>query len=240
MSTGSHSTAAAGWAASPPRFLVGMTIEISGTSGSILPSPGAGPAHLRAQRAPDAHISPAVRVFRLPHRLRLARGVPQVPCSWHLPGESRKGARTDRLPETSDMDLRRILALLISFTLGACSGARGSLLDGAQTISVEVVPGETTLVVGAPLAFECVVAGAEDGECTWSVEEGAAGGQITSDGVYTAPAEPGTFRVVAAAHADPSRTAAAAVTVSALSATLILLVSPAAVSLTAGSPPPFG
>lgn len=46
----------------------------------------------------------------------------------------------------------------------------------------------------------------------WSVEQGAAGGTITSTGLYTAPATAGVFEVVAT-NAKPRRTAEATVTV---------------------------
>jgi hypothetical protein len=47
----------------------------------------------------------------------------------------------------------------------------------------------------------------------WSVEEGALGGTITEDGVYTAPEVPGTYHVVAHALSDATRVARATVTV---------------------------
>jgi hypothetical protein len=49
----------------------------------------------------------------------------------------------------------------------------------------------------------------------WKVLEGAAGGTITSAGLYTAPNAAGTFHVVATSAGDPSASATAAVTVSA-------------------------
>ncbi|MDC4228010.1 MAG: metallophosphoesterase family protein [Candidatus Manganitrophus sp.] len=52
-----------------------------------------------------------------------------------------------------------------------------------------------------------------DSDVTWRIQEGDAGGSISGDGVYTAPARPGTYHVIATNPSDPSRNAAAAVTV---------------------------
>jgi hypothetical protein len=57
------------------------------------------------------------------------------------------------------------------------------------------------------------VTGAADPAVTWSVQEGAAGGTITPAGVYTLPADAGTWHVVATSRADPSRSAVVPVTV---------------------------
>ena len=55
------------------------------------------------------------------------------------------------------------------------------------------------------------------GDCnlavTWSVQEGPAGGTVTNTGLYTAPAYPGIFHVVATSVADPTKTGVATVTV---------------------------
>ena len=50
-------------------------------------------------------------------------------------------------------------------------------------------------------------------DATWAVEEGAAGGTISSSGLYTAPSSPGMYHVVATAASDPSKAATAAVSV---------------------------
>jgi IPT/TIG domain/Galactose oxidase, central domain len=50
-------------------------------------------------------------------------------------------------------------------------------------------------------------------EATWEIEEGAVGGSITSSGFYTVPARGGTFHVIATFVADPSKNAAATVSV---------------------------
>ncbi len=50
-------------------------------------------------------------------------------------------------------------------------------------------------------------------EATWAIEEGATGGSITSTGFYTVPVHLGIYHVIATFVADPSKSAAAMVTV---------------------------
>jgi hypothetical protein len=47
----------------------------------------------------------------------------------------------------------------------------------------------------------------------WSIEEGPAAGTLTSDGLYTAPAQAGTFHVIATSLSDSSKSAIATVIV---------------------------
>jgi chitinase len=50
---------------------------------------------------------------------------------------------------------------------------------------------------------------------TWSVQEGIAGGSVSSTGLYTAPALPGTYHLIATSQADPSHAAMATIIVQA-------------------------
>src|SRR5712672_76670 len=96
------------------------------------------------------------------------------------------------------------LLLLIAGILGtACN-----TVSASGGISVAVSPQATETTPGGSLSFNAVVAGAKTGQSTavtWAVQEGAAGGAVSSSGGYTAPATSGTYHVVAASVADPSR-----------------------------------
>ena len=48
---------------------------------------------------------------------------------------------------------------------------------------------------------------------SWSIQEGAAGGSISADGVYTAPSVEGVYHVAATSTTDPTMTATTSVTV---------------------------
>jgi hypothetical protein len=104
----------------------------------------------------------------------------------------------------------RGVAILFAI-LGACSN--GFSKDQlAQGITVAVSPGTATVQVNQSFTFSAAVANAVNDAVGWSVTE-STGGSITGAGVYTAPASPGTFHVVAIPTADTSVSAAAVVTV---------------------------
>jgi hypothetical protein len=79
-------------------------------------------------------------------------------------------------------------------------------------ITVSVSPESDTLGLSGVRAFSATVVGTNQA-VTWSVQEGASGGSISSVGVYTAPQTQGTFHVVATSQADTSATKTAAVNV---------------------------
>ncbi len=106
---------------------------------------------------------------------------------------------------------------------------------------VRVRPRSATVAAGGSQTFTCVVVGASDKSCTWSVQEGAAGGTITSAGLYRAPSTAGSYHVVAKSHADPTRSDTAPVTVSGTPPPppVAVTVSPGAVALAAGGSQTF-
>jgi hypothetical protein len=125
-------------------------------------------------------------------------------------------------------------------TVVATSRADPSRRDSA-TVTVTAVPPPVVVTVAPPvaaangcttLAFTATVTGASDGSVTWAVQEGAAGGAITAAGVYTAPAAPGTYHVVATSRADATRSAVVPVTVT--EKILQVAVTPQTIQLAAG------
>jgi hypothetical protein len=87
-------------------------------------------------------------------------------------------------------------------------------------VSVSVLPTSDVLGPGGVRQFSATVASAIQQAVTWNVQEGAAGGSITSSGsstaLYTAPNQVGNFHAVATSVVDPSKSATA--TVAAVSA----------------------
>lgn len=61
---------------------------------------------------------------------------------------------------------------------------------------------------------------------TWAVAEGAAGGTISAEGVYVAPAAPGTYHVRATSAVDPARFASAPVTVTGYARSMVRVADP--------------
>jgi hypothetical protein len=81
-------------------------------------------------------------------------------------------------------------------------------------VVVSITPASGAVDACRTLTLSARVTGSTDGSVTWSVEEGAVGGSVTTAGVYTAPADPGIYHVVATSRASPTSRAVAAVTVS--------------------------
>lgn len=103
-------------------------------------------------------------------------------------------------------------------------------------VVVSVSPASGTIDACRTLSFTATVTGATGG-VTWSVQEGSAGGSISSAGVYTAPATAGTYHLVATSQAVPSSSATVPVTVS--DRILGVAVSPSTVTLAPGATAQF-
>jgi hypothetical protein len=95
--------------------------------------------------------------------------------------------------------LRAIPAVFILF-LGAC---------GFNNVNISISPSQATVTGLTQIQFSATVGNAGNKTVTWS----AAGGIVDTNGLYTAPASPGTCYVVVTSQADPSKTATAVITV---------------------------
>jgi hypothetical protein len=71
-------------------------------------------------------------------------------------------------------------------------------------VTVTVTPRSGTVDECQALTFQASVAGTTNGAVTWSLQEGATAGTISTGGVYTAAAA-GTYHVVATSVADPTK-----------------------------------
>jgi WD40 repeat protein len=105
----------------------------------------------------------------------------------------------------------RIGALVLLALLVVLTGCGGGGTGGGTTnpIVVSISPSTANLNQGATQSFTANVA------VNWTVQEGAAGGSITSVGVYTAPNKSGTFHVIATSQADTTKSATAMVNIAA-------------------------
>lgn len=111
-----------------------------------------------------------------------------------------------------------VIAAAVLAALTACSakveGAGGS--GSAQTVGVEVVPGEIELVQNQATTFSALVTGTSDTAVTWEVVEETGAGAVSEAGLYTAPAAAiGTFHVRAVSRADRRISALGRITVKA-------------------------
>ncbi len=94
-----------------------------------------------------------------------------------------------------------------------------------SNVQVTVTPLVVNLEYGARVTFSAGVTGTTDKSVTWSIDEGTAGGTITT-GVYIAPQKTGLYHVRATSKADPSKSGWATADVKAPSATSKPVTSP--------------
>jgi len=87
-------------------------------------------------------------------------------------------------------------------TADADAMAAGSAEVTVPAIVVSVTPAASTVTMDGTVTFASTVTGARDTSVAWSVAEGAGGGVVTAQGIYTAPGQPGTFHVVATSNQD--------------------------------------
>ena len=99
--------------------------------------------------------------------------------------------------------------------------------------AISVVPTAATIPAGGTLTIKASVANVNDQAVTYAVQGGDANGVVTTQGVYTAPATPGTYIVVVTSNADPTKTATTTITVVAVS-TVGVSLSPAAATISVG------
>lgn len=112
------------------------------------------------------------------------------------------------------MKVKFLLGLLfISFLLVACGG------DG-KDVKVAVSPNTATVKAGASQTLTASVTGTSKTGVTWSLDE-ANGGNVSSAGVYTAPAVAGTYHVRATSIDDTKRSAVATITVVPLDSAMV-------------------
>ncbi|KAA6462016.1 hypothetical protein DYQ86_10325 [Acidobacteria bacterium AB60] len=78
-------------------------------------------------------------------------------------------------------------------------------------VGISVTPGTSALTVGQTQTFTATVTNTSNSGVTWTIQEGSAGGSISSNGLYTAPMKAGSYHVVATSVADPSKSTSAAI-----------------------------
>jgi carbon monoxide dehydrogenase subunit G len=129
-------------------------------------------------------------------------GVPAA-VSWSVqePGGGQiDGAGTYTAPPTAGT-----FHVVATDSTGAGSIAMATVTVTASPVQVVVSPGTVTVVAGGTAQFSATVSGTAAGESTavtWSVQE-SGGGTVDGSGAYRAPADTGTFHLVATSVADP-------------------------------------
>ena len=95
------------------------------------------------------------------------------------------------------------------------SGSVGQATVTVPAVAVNASAGIVSIPVddAVPMANFASVTGTVNTKIIWAVQEGSAGGSITTTGVYTAPSTLGTYHVVAQSEANPQATATIGVSV---------------------------
>lgn len=118
-----------------------------------------------------------------------------------------------------------------TFTVVATSVADPAKKATAQVtvsqVAVKVTAADTTLDQGASTTLSVEVTGAPSPDVMWTVS-GLDNGEVSPDGVYTAPDKQGTFTVTATSAVDPTKKASVSLTVRDVQ----IVITPAAVTLT--------
>lgn len=125
------------------------------------------------------------------------------------------GASILQLTNQQAVGLAPGTASLIVTVDNVTSPSQTVTVTAPATISVAVSPNAASPTVGGTVTFTATITGTTDQSVTWSVQEGASGGAITANGVYTAPSTPGTYHVTATSVADTTKSATVTVTVQA-------------------------
>ena len=118
--------------------------------------------------------------------------------------------------------------------------ANATVTVTAPAVSVLISPTTTTVLAGATFQFTATVQGTTNTAVTWSVDTVSGGnsgsGTVNTSGLYTAPSQAGMHTVTATSVADTTKSANAAVTVT---APVTVLISPTSATLTAGTTQQF-
>ena len=102
-------------------------------------------------------------------------------------------------------------------------------------VTVTVSPASVNLAPSESQQFTAAVTGVSDASVTWTVQEGAAGGTISSAGAYQAPGAVGIYHVVATSNADNTARAIATVVLPGFGQTGLINPNPCTATLLANN-----
>jgi hypothetical protein len=131
----------------------------------------------------------------------------------------------DGSPRALELRMDRLVwvavLLIASMVITSCGGTSQSVAPtkAASNITVQTSTPKSVVDQGESIQLAATISGTNSQLVTWSITEGSAGGTISAQGLYTAPAASGSFHIVATSQADTSKTsvvtiAVASVTVS--------------------------
>jgi WD40 repeat protein len=143
-----------------------------------------------------------------------------VPVNWTVQEGTAGGSITNMGVYTAP-NKSGIFHVIATSQADTTKSATATVSIAAVAISLNLAA--VSLDVGNQFTFVATVTGTVNTAVSWTILEGAPGGNITSSGVYTAPGTDGVFHVIATSQADTTQKTTASVTV----APLVVSVSPA-------------
>gem|GEM_PF-375965 len=171
----------------------------------------------------NAAISLGVQVSVLPDNVALApgemyaftarvTGTPENDVTWSVVGGSANGTITSTGIYTAPSRSGTYTISATSVEDVTRSGTAKVVVSSG--IVVDIAPSVWTMATGGTYIFTAQVTGTSGSKnVTWSVVGGSANGIITSEGVYTAPATPGTYTITATSVEDSAKSGTATITV---------------------------
>ena len=102
--------------------------------------------------------------------------------------------------------------LLVAAGCGSSAASQpqaGGFDPPASAATVSIFPASETLRTGGQRQFSGWDSSVGQYDVTWSLQEGAAAGTITADGLYTAPSTPGNFHLIATSSHNTNLSATA-------------------------------
>ncbi len=165
--------------------------------------------------APKVEISPAevqVEAGRQVEFTVRVGGVQHAVVNWSVEEGSAGGTITELGMYTAPPEPGTYHVVAQSRSTPSLVG-RAAVTVLPSTVNIFLDPREVTLVAGKTFQFDGVATGTANSAVSWRVEPTDEGGHVTPEGLYTAPAVPGTYSVIATSVDVPDRSATATVTV---------------------------
>ncbi len=113
--------------------------------------------------------------------------------------------------------------------LPAATDAATVTVTAPQEVTFTLLPLTAAVDACQTVPFVATVTGSSNQAVTWTIQEGAAGGAVSTGGVYTAPSAGGIYHVIATPSAAPAKAITATVTVT--ERIVSVQVSPSAVTV---------
>ncbi len=219
---------------------LGCTGSTSATSTTSSPT--------KASSAPTITVQPASQAVTAGQTVTFsvtASGTAPLTYQWQNNGTPVTGAVSSAymIPHATTSESGTLFTVAVSNSLGSATSTAATLTVNTPAVAIIISPSGATLTAGSNQQFVANVTETSNTAVTWTVTgaacAGDACGTISSNGLYVSPASvpsPVIVGVNATSVADPTKSASASITIV---PTVVVTVTPANVSVSAGSSQQF-